>query len=143
MCFLGILRVSPLSGWFINTFSHSGGYPFTLLSSLLWCGFWVWFICICLFLSMHWGSCAKNENHLCNPVFKGFLLSFSSRSFMVSVWVSLCIVCNNGEKFPSCEHKYPISQHHLLKKISFVPCVIWLLCDRSTKYKCVSFLLGS
>ena len=156
MSCLYILEIKLLSvTLFANIFSYSEGCLFILSIisfavqkpvSLIWSHLFIFvFISVAL-----WDSPKKTSvQFMSDSVFP----MFSSRSFIVSCLVFKSLSCSEfifgyGEwvcsNFLELHVAFQLSQHHLLKRVSFLHCHFCLLCQkRINDPRCVSLYLDS
>ena len=130
---LYILEINPLLNH-LQIFSPISRLPFCFICGFLYWEKYVWLSSICLFLFLFLllsGDWPKNA--LAQFISENVLPILSSRSFMI-----LCLVFEfifvYGKRTCSDfidKHTAQLSQHHLLKRISFFPIVYsCLLCQR-------------
>ena len=138
MSCLYILKIDPLSiDLFANTFSHSEGCLFILfMVSLAVQKLWSFIrshLCIFVFISITLGGGSKKI--LLWFMSNSVLPMFSSKSFIASsltfkslihfefIFVYGVMECSNFILFPIAVQ---FSQHHLLKRLSFLHCISFL-----------------
>ena len=133
---LYILDINPLLHiLFANIFSHLVGGLFILLMVSFTVPKLLSLCCpICLFLVLFpWPEETDPAKIFLRPMSKSILPMFSSRSFIVSglTFKSLiyfefffCIWCKKVVQFHSFACSCPVSQHNLLKRLSFFHCIL-------------------
>uniref|UniRef100_A0A9L0T2N9 Uncharacterized protein n=1 Tax=Equus caballus TaxID=9796 RepID=A0A9L0T2N9_HORSE len=131
------LDISPLSDtWFANIFTQLLGCLFILLMvsfavqklfSLMWSHLFIF-----SFVSLAWSDTVL-ENMLLRPMSKSILPMFFSRSFKVSGLTSKSLIhfelifvhgVREWSTFILLHVAIQLSQHHLLKRLSFLHCML-------------------
>lgn len=100
-----------------------------------------------LLLPIFWGHIQRLCPHQCHEAFslvfsRSFTLAGLAFKSLIHFKLILYLVWDWRPLLLSC-HWHPVAQHYLLRKLSFLHCVVLATSQRSTDHKNVDLFLGS